>query len=322
MLKIANCFDSTWGSLNEVTRHLLTICFFFLFFDSSAASWADCFIATQDQKTLVEEGDCSVRETPASTFKIALSLMGFDEGFLKDATHPKLDFQNGDVDWLPRWRQPHTPALWIKNSCVWYSHRLTRHLGQRRLSEYVNAFGYGNQAALGNHQDGLERAWLSDSLQITPHEQIAFLGRLTTRQLPIRDRAYHLTQEVLSLGELKPGWHLYGKTGNGYQATRGHVKTDKHQVGWFVGWLERPGQTLLFAQQVLDSTPNAIYASTRAAEKALTQLNRILFVGPLEPKSVTERTSETRYSDREGLDRSYSHDSHVEPTQGFVVRHS
>ncbi|MFX5793638.1 penicillin-binding transpeptidase domain-containing protein, partial [Acinetobacter baumannii] len=33
---------------------------------------------------LMQEGDCATRVTPASTFKIALSLMGFDAGILKD----------------------------------------------------------------------------------------------------------------------------------------------------------------------------------------------------------------------------------------------
>ena len=36
-------------------------------------------------KILMQQGDCSGRVTPASTFKIAISLMGYDSGFLKDA---------------------------------------------------------------------------------------------------------------------------------------------------------------------------------------------------------------------------------------------
>ena len=34
---------------------------------------------------LVQQGDCATRVTPASTFKVAISLMGFDAGVLKDA---------------------------------------------------------------------------------------------------------------------------------------------------------------------------------------------------------------------------------------------
>ncbi|MHA6844763.1 penicillin-binding transpeptidase domain-containing protein [Ralstonia syzygii] len=48
---------------------------------------------------IVQEGRCGERVTPASTFKIALSLMGYDAGFLKDEHAPTLAFKPGDPDW-------------------------------------------------------------------------------------------------------------------------------------------------------------------------------------------------------------------------------
>lgn len=45
-----------------------------------------------------KEGDCASRYAPCSTFKIAISLMGYEEGLLVDKTHPKLPFKEGYVD--------------------------------------------------------------------------------------------------------------------------------------------------------------------------------------------------------------------------------
>ena len=52
--------------------------------------------------------------------------MGYDQGVLLDEAHPILPFKKGDIDWLPKWRKAHTPHLWMQNSCVWYSQKITR----------------------------------------------------------------------------------------------------------------------------------------------------------------------------------------------------
>ncbi|WP_410525695.1 penicillin-binding transpeptidase domain-containing protein [Rickettsia endosymbiont of Ixodes pacificus] len=44
--------------------------------------------------------NCESRYAPCSTFKIAISLMGYDYGFLIDETHPKLPFKEGYADYL------------------------------------------------------------------------------------------------------------------------------------------------------------------------------------------------------------------------------
>src|SRR5665213_394209 len=68
-------------------------------------------------KVLKQEGVCDQRVTPASTFKIAISLMGLDSGFLKDEHAPTLPFQEGYVDWGgAEWKKPTDPARWIKYS--------------------------------------------------------------------------------------------------------------------------------------------------------------------------------------------------------------
>lgn len=52
--------------------------------------WADdsCFLMKENGKILQSQGDIAKRYSPCSTFKIALSLMGYDAGILQDQTHP------------------------------------------------------------------------------------------------------------------------------------------------------------------------------------------------------------------------------------------
>jgi beta-lactamase class D len=52
-------------------------------------------------KVLQQQGSCTQRITAASTFKIALSLMGYDAGYLTDEHLPALPFRAGYADWLP-----------------------------------------------------------------------------------------------------------------------------------------------------------------------------------------------------------------------------
>ncbi len=95
--------------------------------------------------------------TPASTFKIAISLMGYDSGFLKDEHAPALPFRQGYPDWNPSWKTTTDPTSWIRNSVVWYSQQVTRSLGAVRFRRYATAFHYGNEDVSGDpgRHDGL-----------------------------------------------------------------------------------------------------------------------------------------------------------------------
>ncbi|MFA1687981.1 penicillin-binding transpeptidase domain-containing protein [Candidatus Rickettsia barbariae] len=88
-------------------------------------------------KIIKQEGNCESRYAPCSTFKIAISLMGYDDGFLIDETHPKLPVKEGYADYLEVWKQSQTPKDWMKNSCVWYSQIITKEVGMEKFRDYV-----------------------------------------------------------------------------------------------------------------------------------------------------------------------------------------
>ena len=200
---------------------------------------------------LLEQGDCRSRVTPASTFKIPLSLMGFDTGFLTTINTPVLPFKQGYSDWGgANWTQPTDPARWMKYSVVWYSQRLTADLGIGKLQTYVQAFDYGNADISGDpgKNNALERAWISSSLKIAPLEQVAFLRALVNRTLPVTSHAIDQTMAIIETTPAGNGWAVSGKTGAAYPRRADGSFDRARGWGWFVGWAERGDRTLVFAR--------------------------------------------------------------------------
>ena len=238
-----------------------------------------CFLVKENNQFIKQEGECRTRYAPCSTFKIAISLMGYNEGLLIDETHPKYPFQEGYVAWLKRWQQSHNPRLWLKNSCVWYSQVLTKKLGMKKFQEYVRKFKYGNQDVSGDKgkNNGLTNSWLSSSLKISPEEQIHFLQKMNNQKLPVEVKALKMTENILYIEDLASGWKLFGKTGNGSQLNKDKTKNLDHQLGWFVGWIQKANRKIVFAKLILDKDKQESYASLRA--KSFVKKNILKIVG-------------------------------------------
>ncbi|UYV37851.1 class D beta-lactamase [Rhodobacteraceae bacterium D3-12] len=201
-------------------------------------------------RVVLEEGACAARETPASTFKVALAVIGFEAGFLQDAHAPVLEYRKGEPDWGGKnWTRDTTPERWMTYSVVWYSQRIARALGAEVLSAKARALGYGNADFAGDagYDNGLERAWISSSLQISPREQVAFLRGLVTGRLPVSARAMRLTRAVVEERRVG-GWRVNGKTGGAYPRRADRSFDYAAGVGWFVGWAEKDGRVYVFAR--------------------------------------------------------------------------
>jgi beta-lactamase class D len=234
-------------------------------------------------KVLTEEGDCKTRVTPASTFKIALALMGSDAGFILDAHTPTLPFHEGYPDFGgAEWKKPTDPLRWMKYSVVWYSQQITKALGAARLGAYAKSFGYGNADFSGDpgKNNGLERAWIISSLKISPQEQVAFLGKLANHRLPVRSQAFDLVDEIVEHRPVGDGWEAYGKTGMAFPRKADESFDEARAYGWFVGWAVKGEQTLVFARLIQDDRKEAGTAGNRARDAFLNEL----------PKRASEAT--------------------------------
>lgn len=234
---------------------------------SQAFAAESCFLAKENGKTLKSEGDCNTAYAPESTFKIALSLIGFDSGILKSESDPSWSLPDGVDPYINVCKGDHNPRTWMRDSCLWYSRILTTKLGLEKFQNYVSKFAYGNMDLSG----GLTGAWVSSSLKISPNEQTEFLSRVVERKISASKTSYDKTKKIMFIQEMAGGWKLYGKTGNGRQFDKNGNKTDL-QHGWFVGYIEKGSRRIVFASHMVDNEKQSTFASFRARNEALIKL--------------------------------------------------
>jgi beta-lactamase class D/beta-lactamase regulating signal transducer with metallopeptidase domain len=217
---------------------------------------------------LRHQGQCDARATPASTFNIVVSLMGYDDGFLVNEHTPLLPYKPDYTTWdHEEWRADTDPSSWIKFSNVWYAQQVTTHLGAARLQRYIDRFGYGNRDLSGDagKHNGLTQAWIGSSLAISPDEQLDFLRKVVTRQLPISPKAYEMTARILNPQTLDNGWTIYGKTGTASPVLANGSDDSSRQYGWYVGWATKGTRSIVFARMMLDQRQET-FAGLRARQ--------------------------------------------------------
>ncbi|WP_378951968.1 class D beta-lactamase [Mesorhizobium sp. ANAO-SY3R2] len=222
--------------------------------------------------TLFREGVCDKRVSPASTFKVPLALMGFDSGILIDEHTPRWDYKP-EFNAVKRDHKPVDPTIWERDSVVWYSQEIARKLGNERFAGYIAGFGYGNEDISGNagKKDGLTRSWLSSSLKISPEEQVALLRRIVNRSLPLSTRAFELTEAVLPPFEAG-GWRVNGKTGTGWLPAKDGQPNRNRPLGWFVGWAEKDGRKIVFANLHVNDGKSSITLGRHVRDAFLAEL--------------------------------------------------
>ena len=173
------------------------------------------------------------RYTPASTFKIANSLIGLSVGAVA-SVDTVLPYRSDAPPFSPAWEKDMglREAMVVSNVPIYQE--LARRIGLTRMTEAVNRLDYGNRS-VGQQVDTF---WLRGPLAISAVEQIRFLDRLARGSLPFPAAAQRAVREI-TVVERGPGWVLHAKTGwqNGPGAG----------VGWWVGWVERGRRITPFA---------------------------------------------------------------------------
>jgi len=210
---------------------------------------------------------CTVRVTPASTFKIPHSLAALDAGVVAGAD-TKFAYDGSPVS-QASWRRDHTLATAMRDSVVWYFQRIAQRLGAAREREYLRIFDYGNH----DSSSGLTTFWLGESLQISPEEQLRFLQKLYADQLPVSPRARQIVLEILkqpsgvvvnATGEHRfdapwpPDAVVSAKTGSATDRTGADVR-------WIVGHVARGSRSWIFVSDVVGADVDAMAAVDLAA---------------------------------------------------------
>lgn len=229
-------------------------------FSQAFKNYRACFIlySVTSQKIVSEynpHNRCSQRISPDSTFKVALSLMAFNQGVITQKTIFKWD---GQKSGMPGWDQNQTPATWLKYSVVWVSQQITPQLGYDRIEHYLAGFNYGNQDFSGDpgQNNGLTHAWLASSLQISAIEQLNFLKAMLGNELPVNHDAVTNTEKNMYLGKLDNGADYYGKTGSGRHGRNERETNPSHlRDGSFIGFINNGTQQYIFVSNLTDKYP-------------------------------------------------------------------
>lgn len=175
------------------------------------------------------------RYIPASTFKIANSLIGLSTGAV--ASVDEVLPYGGKPQPFKSWEQDMDLRAAIKVSNVPVYQELARRIGLEQMRENLAAIPYGN-TEIGNEVDTF---WLKGPLQISAIEQARFLARLAQDELPFPIEIQQSVREIVQL-EQEDGWVLYGKTG--------WTTAPEPDIGWWVGWLTRDSHVYSFALNI------------------------------------------------------------------------
>lgn len=175
------------------------------------------------------------RRRPASTFKILNSLIILEAGVLADVdTVVPWDGVEREV---PAWNRDHTLRSGIEVSAVWLYQVLARQVGLARMSDWIDQIRYGNEVLGGEIDD----FWLSGDLKISPIEQLDFLERLATGDLPFRPEVIDAVTDII-VQERGEGWSWSYKTGT--------ALAEDPDLGWLVGMTERGDRQWVFALNI------------------------------------------------------------------------
>ncbi|MBT6033093.1 MAG: class D beta-lactamase [Kordiimonadaceae bacterium] len=172
---------------------------------------------------------------PASTFKIANSLIGLESGTISsvDEVLP----YGGEPQFIKAWENDMGLRDAIKISNVPIYQELARRIGLDRMQDMISKLGYGNQD-IGSVVD---RFWLDGPLKISALEQVKFIAKLIKDELPILQKHQAEVREILLLEQMEK-YSLYAKSG--------WTTAPDPDIGWWVGWVNRDGKNYAFALNI------------------------------------------------------------------------
>jgi beta-lactamase class D len=215
---------------------------------------------------------CGMRVSPQSTFKIPHALAGLDAGVIGLDSLFRYD---GSSQFFDAWRRDHSLQSAMRFSVVWWFQRLAENLGATREREYLRRLGYGN----ADPSSGLTTFWLGGSLVISPDEQLQFLLRLFTNELPVSQNALRIVRAVLvqphGLIVNATGEHTFGGTwprGTTLSAKTGSGRDQTgRQVRWLVGHVARARRSWVFVSCVIGGDDTPPLAAVDLAARSLQQ---------------------------------------------------
>lgn len=188
-----------------------------------------------DGLIVVDGKRAATRYVPASTFKIANSLIALETRVVADENEV-IPF-GGRPQRVKAWERDMSLRDAIVHSNVPVYQEIARRVGLARYQTWLERLDYGNRQT---GQD-VEQFWLRGPLAISAIEQARFASRLALGQLPLSSRSQAIVRTILRL-EANAGRELYGKTG--------WFVSEPLKLGWLTGWVEVDGRKRGFSLNI------------------------------------------------------------------------
>lgn len=181
---------------------------------------------------------CQQGFLPASTFKIVNSIIALETGV---AANENLEIKWDSVErQIKAWNQDHTMKTAFQVSCVPYYQEIAKRIGPARMQEGLRKLNFGKMDV---NQETIFNFWLKGKSRVTPYEQLDFIERLANKELPIKPSTVHIMRDIMKIVSNDSGMVMRGKTG--------WAIADGANIGWFVGYIERPdGERFIFINNV------------------------------------------------------------------------
>lgn len=164
--------------------------------------------------------------SPASTFKVMLSLIALETGALRGADEI-VKWDGKPYPDRPQWQKDMALREAMRTSSENYFGALATRVGHERLAEWVESVGYGN----GRVGTDPPRIWHDGVLTVTAQQQLAFIDRLRRGDLPFSAKTIATVKAAMLESEIG-GRRIYGKTGTHSDHGSGNA--------WWIGWVEGP----------------------------------------------------------------------------------
>jgi beta-lactamase class D len=197
---------------------------------------------------------------PASTFKIANSLIALETGVVVDPDKDVFKW-DGVTRSIEAWNKDHTMRSAIAVSAVPVYQEIARRIGEARMQKYVDLFDYGNRDIGG----GIDQFWLTGNLRIDPMQQVDFVDRLRRGVLPVSKRSQDLVRDILPVTKVGDAT-IRAKSG-----LLG-AEIGKPSLGWLVGWAEKGSDQTVFAMNMDCKEPAHIAARMTVTQQCLTDI--------------------------------------------------
>ncbi|HBF4488281.1 TPA: CDD family class D beta-lactamase [Clostridioides difficile] len=191
------------------------------------------------------------RRSPCSTFKIVSTLIGLEKGVINS----KESVMGYDGTEYPNknWNKNLSLEEAFKESCVWYYKKLIDKVDAKSVQNILDDLKYGNcdisewEGDLKNGKGHLNGFWLESSLQISPKEQVQTMAKIFEGDTNFKKEHINILRDIMKIDVNDKNINVYGKTGTGFD------EKNKSVDAWFVGMLEREGDTYYFAIKSDDS---------------------------------------------------------------------